>query len=99
MAGIMQAAGALVVEPGLAQTEAVQAGAPRPNEVQVGAPQSAVEQSKVRCERIAVLDRSITALIAERAALLVAERDSAVWKTSGFPSFEAWRGPGFPRWF
>lgn len=72
----MQAAEALVAAP------VVEAGLTRP----------ATEESRTRCARIAALDTSIAALTAERAALLVAERDSAVWKASGFPSFEAWRG-------
>ncbi len=49
-------------------------------------------QSRVRCARILELDRSIAALTAERAALLVAERDCGEWKKAGYPSFEVWRG-------
>ncbi|WP_066462172.1 HNH endonuclease signature motif containing protein [Sanguibacter suarezii] len=56
----------------------------------VGARPVAV-QSVVRCERIVELDRSIAALTAERAALLVAERDCGQWKRAGYASFEAWR--------
>ena len=72
----MQAAEALVAAPG----------------IEAEPTRSAIEQSRTRCARITALDTSIAALTAERAALLVAERDSAVWKASGFPSFEAWRG-------
>jgi len=38
------------------------------------------------------LDRSIDGLTAVRATVLVAERESEAWRTSGDRSFEAWRG-------
>ncbi|WP_175559117.1 HNH endonuclease signature motif containing protein [Sanguibacter gelidistatuariae] len=48
--------------------------------------------SRARCGRIVELDRSIAVLTAERASLLVAERDCGEWKKAGYASFEAWRG-------
>ncbi|HEY3438371.1 MAG TPA: DUF222 domain-containing protein, partial [Actinotalea sp.] len=38
------------------------------------------------------LDRAIGALTAARADLLVAERQGGAWRSSGDPTFEAWRG-------
>ena len=52
---------------------------------------SVAEASRVRCARIAELDHSIAVATAERAALLVAERDCGLWKDAGYPTFEAWR--------
>ena len=48
--------------------------------------------SRERCARIVDLDRSIAALTAERASLLVAERDCGEWRKAGYSTFEAWRG-------
>ena len=93
-----------VVQPGLALFGAagdagagpVPAPAPTPTPALVpGAAvgvQPVAAASRARCGRIVELDRSIAALTAERASLLVAERDCGEWKKAGYSSFEAWRG-------
>ena len=63
----------------------------RPSDAVADGPPLAVV-SRVRCGRIVELDRLIAALTAERASLLVAERDCGEWKKAGYSSFEAWRG-------
>lgn len=93
MAGSRQAAETLEAAPSRMSGASPSGGAAKRSDGPAeGRARSAAEESQVRCARIAVLDASITALTAERGALLVAERDSEVWKASGFSSFESWRG-------
>lgn len=81
-----------VVDAGALALGAALAPSPGPGPGMLPGVQPVAVQSRVRCTRIVELDRSIAALTAERAALLVAERNCGEWKKAGYPSFEAWRG-------